>query len=55
MDGPSVNWDVLEMLEDQRAEKDLSKTLNIWSCSQHIVHGALKMVQQSQSGVLITF
>ena len=39
MDGLSVNWNVLD---DQRAEKDLSKTLNIGSCSQHIVHGALK-------------
>ena len=42
MDGPSVNWNVLEMLDDQRAGKDLSKTLNIESCNQHIVHGALK-------------
>ena len=42
MDGPNINWCVLEMLDDQRVEKDLNKTLNIGSCSQHIIHGAFK-------------
>lgn len=42
MDGPTVNWNVLEMLDDKRIEKELNKTLNIGSCSQHIIHGALQ-------------
>ena len=42
MDGPTVNWKVLEMLDVYLEEKDVSKTVNIGSCSQHVVHGALK-------------
>ena len=52
MDGPNVNWCVLEMLDDQRVEKDLNKTLNIGSCSQHIIHGAFKYgVLQTDWGI----
>ena len=42
MDRPTVNWKVLEMLDVYLEEKDDSKTINIGSCSQHVVHGALK-------------
>ena len=43
MDGPSVNWSVLDMLDNKLEENNLSKTINIGSCSQHTVHGALKV------------
>ena len=43
IDGPAVNWKVLELFEEKLESKDLRKTLNIGSCSQHSVHGALKM------------
>ena len=33
MDWPTVNWKVLE--------KYVSKTINIGSCSRHVVHGAI--------------
>ena len=42
MDGPTVNWKVLEALDVYLEEKDVSKTINIGSCSQHVVHRALK-------------
>ena len=42
MDGPSVNWNVLDMLDDKLIENELSRTINIGSCSQHIIHGALQ-------------
>ena len=42
MDGPSVNWNVLDMLDDSLVEKGFGKTINIGSCAQHIVHGALQ-------------
>ena len=42
MDGPTVNWKVLELFDEKLESKDLPKTLNIGSCSQHSVHGALK-------------
>ena len=42
MDGPNVNWKVLEKLDNHRIENDFTKTLNIGSCSQHIIHGAFQ-------------
>ena len=42
VDGPSVNWSVLNMLDNKLEENNLSKTINIGSCSQHTVHGTLK-------------
>ena len=42
MGGPAVNWKVLELFDEKLEFKDLPKTLNIGSCSQHSVHGALK-------------
>ena len=42
MDGPNVNWNVLELVFDKLVSDNFSKTLNIDSCAQHIVRGSLK-------------
>ena len=34
MDGPNVNWKIMEKLDDHGIAKDLSKTLKVGSCSQ---------------------
>ena len=46
MDGPSVSWSLLNMLDNKLEEKKLSETINIGSCSQH------KSVQQGLNEVL---
>ena len=43
MDGPIVNWNVLNMLNNKLEKNNLSKTISIGSCSQRTVHGALKV------------
>ena len=40
MDGPNVNWNVLDGLDEQLIKNGHTKTINIGSCAQHIVHGA---------------
>ena len=47
MDGPSVNWNVLEKVDDYLMSKDLHETIHIGSCSQHILHEACQTVIQS--------
>ena len=42
MDDPNVNWNVLDGLDEQLIENGHTKTINIGSCAQHIVHGALQ-------------
>ena len=42
MDGPNVNQNILDGLEEQLIENGHTKTINISSCAQHIVHGALQ-------------
>ena len=42
MDGPNVNWNVLDGLDEQLVENGHTKTMNIGSCVQHIVHCALQ-------------
>ena len=42
MDGPSVDWNVLDLLDDQLVSDNFSKILNTGSCCQHTVHGSLK-------------
>ena len=37
MDGPNVNWNVLDLLDDKFISDNFSKTLNISSCAQHTV------------------
>ena len=45
-DVPDVNWKVLEKLDNHRIENDFTKTLNIGSCSQHIIHGAFQNIEK---------
>ena len=41
MDGPHVNWKLLEMLEQDRSSQDqYPDFLNVGSCSLHVFHGA---------------
>ena len=47
MDGPSVNWLLLNLLEKQREQQELPKLLNIGSCNLHVIHGAFKSGFQS--------
>ena len=47
MNGPAVNWKILELFDEKLESKDLPKTLNIGSYKQHSVHGALKMGMKS--------
>ena len=47
VDGPSVNWNVLEKVDDYLMNKDLPETIHIGSCSQHILHEACQTVIQS--------
>ena len=44
MDGPNVNWRLLEELTKNRNEKDddLPMLLNLGSCSLHVIHGAFR-------------
>ena len=42
MDGPNVNWDVLNKLGNKLIVDGFSKTLNIGSCAQHVAHGAFQ-------------
>lgn len=42
MDGPSTNWKVLDLLNENRIEKDYPCIANIGSCGLHVVHGAFK-------------
>ena len=39
MDGPNVNW---EVLDDTLVEDGYNKTLNIGSCAQHVIHAAFQ-------------
>ena len=47
MDGAQVNWNVLKLLDDKLLPENLSKTMNIGSCAQHVVHEALKTGMKS--------
>ena len=42
MDGPSVNWVVLDKLDDLLVENGHTKTVHIGSCAQHTVHGSFQ-------------
>ena len=42
MDGPHINGNVLKLLDDKLVSENLSKTVNMGSCAQHVVHGVLK-------------
>ena len=47
MDGPSVNWLLLNLLEKQREQQELPKLLNFGSCNLHVIHSAFKFGFQS--------
>ena len=61
--GPSTSWNSLEKFDDHLVEKDYKKTINIGSCSLHIIHGtfqtaALKMgwqINKFMKAMLKTF
>ena len=42
MDGPTTNWNVLDIIDDERVANGVQKTVNIGSCSLHILHGAFQ-------------
>lgn len=47
MDGPNVNWNVFELLKEERSKQEYPQLVNIGSCGLHIVHGAFKTAIQS--------
>lgn len=49
MDGPSTNWNVLQLLHDDREEKEYPRIVNIGSCSLHVLHGAFKCGMEAVS------
>ncbi len=42
MDGPSVNWKMLDMINEERKSAEQPGLLNVGSCSLHVVHGAFR-------------
>ena len=42
MDGPSVNWNVLDIVSEKRNENELEQLLVIGRCSQYVLHGVFK-------------
>ena len=40
MDGPSTNWLVLDLVDEFLSDGGFIRTINIGSCSLHILHGA---------------
>ena len=42
MDGPSVNWVVLDLLNEQQLASGFQSTVSIGSCSLHILHGVFQ-------------
>ena len=42
MDGPSVNWVVLDKLDDLLMENGHTKTIHTGSCAHHTVHGSFQ-------------
>jgi len=49
MDGPATNWNVLQLLHDDREEKEYPTIVNIGSCSLHVLHGAFKSGMEAAS------
>jgi len=53
MDGPNVKWNVLELLQQERAKEERPEIVNIGSCGLHIVHGAFKTgIQTSERNIV---
>ena len=53
MDGPSVNWKLLESIAEERiSNEQYPKLLDIGSCSLHVVHGAFRSgMKQTNWGI----
>ena len=49
MDGPSVNSKVLSVINKDREEAGLSKSINIGGCNLHVVYGAVQSAAESIS------
>ena len=49
MGGPQVNWNVLKLLDNKLVSENLSKTMNIESFAQYVIHGALKTETKSST------
>ena len=43
IDRPSTNWNVLQLLHDDREEPECPCIVNIGSCSLHVLHGAWRL------------
>ena len=43
MDGPNVNWKMLDLIvEDRNSNETYPNLLDVGSCSLHVVHGAFR-------------
>ena len=42
MDGPSTNWNVLDLINHHQVANEFQETLNIGSCLLHILHSAFQ-------------
>ena len=47
VDGPSVNWLLLDLIKKQREQQELPKLFNIGSCNLHVIHITFKSGFQS--------
>ena len=43
MDGPSTNWNLLQLLQEDRKKKEYPTIINIGSCGLHVLHGAYRV------------
>ena len=51
VDGPSTNWKVSKLLEENRSDKEYAPLMNIGSCGLHTVHGAFQMAWKPLPGI----
>ena len=51
VDGPSTNWKVSKLLEENRNDKEYAPLMNIGSCGLHTVHGAFQMARKPLPGI----
>ena len=51
MDGPNVNWKMLDLIvEDRNSNETYSNLLDVGSCSLHVVHGTFIRTGMKQTG-----
>ena len=53
MDGSSVNWNVLEKLDDYLTNRDLPETTHVGSFNQHMLTELSKLLFRVLVGILI--